>query len=121
MIKTMLISPSRYLDVVLLNFVMFSLCSKFYQNIAAFSKPCKTSKIESLTLLYEMGNPGPTKGNTQLIRQNNFSLTEIKLVYYLVRKILMSNSLVQNIYIFLEKNKSHCREGSALGPRGPTY
>ena len=33
------------------------------------------------TLLYEMGPRGPIKGNTQLIRQNDFSLIKIKLVY----------------------------------------
>ena len=53
---------------------MFSLCSKFYQRIAAFSEPCKTSKMEGLTQLHEMGTPGPIKGNAQLIRQNYFSL-----------------------------------------------
>ena len=47
---------------------MFSLCSKFYQSIAAFSEPCKTSKMEGLTQLHEMGTPGPIKGNAQLIR-----------------------------------------------------
>ena len=99
---------------------MFSLCSKFYQRTAAFSEPCKTSKMEGLTQLHEMGTPGPIKGNAQLIRQNYFSLIWIKLVYYLGR-ILKSNSLVQNIYIFLEKNKSHCREGSSLCPLGPKY
>ena len=53
---------------------MFSLYSKFYESTAAFFEPCKTSKMEGLTQLREIGTPGPIKGNAQLIRQNDFSL-----------------------------------------------
>ena len=41
-----------------------------------------------------MGPQGLTKGNTYLTRQNEFSFTEIKLVYCLTRKTLRCNSLV---------------------------
>ena len=54
-----------------------------------------------------MGSQGPTKGNTQLIRQNEFSFTLIKLVYCLKRQSLKCNGLVQKICSFLQKETSH--------------
>ena len=57
-----------------------------------------------------MGPQGHTKGNAQLIRQNYFSFTQIKLVYYLTRKTLKCNSLVQEICVFLQKEISHCKQ-----------
>ena len=54
--------------------------------------------------LHEMGPQGSTTRNTQLISQNDFPLTQIKLVYYLTRKTLKSSSLVQNICMFLFLN-----------------
>ena len=60
-----------------------------------------------LTLLNEMGLRGSEKEETKLIRQNYFPLTYIKLVYFLIRKKLKSNSLDQNICMFLRKETSH--------------
>ena len=68
-----------------------------------------------------MGPRWPTKENTQLNGQNNFSFTYIKLVYCLTRKTLWCNSLVRKICIFLQKETSHCKSSSALGPREPKY
>ena len=73
------------------------------------------------TLLHEIGPQEPTKENAQLNRQNDFSFTWIKLVYCLIRKTLWCNSLVQKICMFLQKETSHCRSSSALGPRGPKH
>ena len=69
------------------------------------------------TLLHEMGPPKSTKKDAQLNRQrNDFTFTEIKLVYCLRRKTLWCNSLVQKICMLLQKKTSHYR---TLGPRGP--
>ena len=54
--------------------LMILLCLVFVLNFIKDSEPCKTSKMEGLTQLHEMGTPGPIKGNAQLIRQNYFSL-----------------------------------------------
>ena len=66
-----------------------------------------------------MGPQGPTIGNSQLIRQNDFSFTQIKLVYCLTRKTLKYNSLVQKICFFLQNETSHWKNNLALGPQGP--
>ena len=68
-----------------------------------------------------MGPRGLTKRNTQLTRQNNFSFTKIKLVYCLTMKTLRCNSLVQKIYMFLQKKRSHCKNSLALGPQEPKH
>ena len=44
--------------------------------------------------MHEIGPQGPTKGNAQLIRENDFSFTKVKLVYCLTRKKLNCNSFV---------------------------
>ena len=62
--------------------------------------------------------PGPTTGNAQLIRQNDFSFTEIKLVYCLTRKTLKCNSLVQKICLFPQKETSHCKKQLSAGSPG---
>ena len=77
--------------------------------------------IYLLTLLHEMGPQGLTKRNTQLIRQNDFSFTYIRLVYCLTRKTRKGNSLVQKICMFLQKETSHCKNSLALGPQGPKH
>ena len=61
-------------------------------------------------LLDEMGPCGLTQGNILLIRQNDFSLTYIQLLYYLRRKALKSNCLIYNICVFLQKETSCCRD-----------
>ena len=66
-----------------------------------------------------MGPQGPTKGKAQLIRQNDFSFIQIKLVHCLTRKTLKYNSLVQKICLFLQKETSHCKSSLAWGPQGP--
>ena len=66
-----------------------------------------------------MGPQGPTIGNSQLIRQNDFSFTQIKLVYCLTRKTLKYNTLVQKICFFLQNEISHWKNNLALGPQGP--
>ena len=71
------------------------------------------------TFLHEMGLQGPTKGNTQLIRQDDFSFTLIKPVYCLTRKTLKCNSLVQKIFCFSEKRHHIVKTALALGPQGP--
>ena len=43
----------------------------------------------------------------------------MNLVYYLTRETIKSNSLVQNICVFLQKETSHCRDSSVLSPQGP--
>ena len=68
-----------------------------------------------------MGLRGLTKGNTHLTRQNDFSFTQTKLVYYLTRKTLRRNSLVQKICMFLQKETSRCKNSLALGPQGPKH
>ena len=47
-------------------------------------------------------------------RQNDFSFTKMKLVYYLRRKALKSNGLIQSIYMFLQKEASQCRDRSVI-------
>ena len=56
-----------------------------------------------------------------VIWQNNLFLAYIRLVHYLTRKILKSNSLLQNICMFLQKETLNCRDSSTLFPRGPKY
>ena len=56
-----------------------------------------------------MGPCGPTRGNILLIRQNDFSLTYIQLLYYLTRKAIKSSCLIYNICVFLQKETSRCR------------
>ena len=66
-----------------------------------------------------MGPQEPIKGNAQLIRQNDFSFTCIKLVCCFTRKTLKCNKFVQNICLFLQKEITHCKNSLALGPQGP--
>ena len=66
-----------------------------------------------------LGPRGPTKGNVQLIRQNDFFFTSVKLVYCLSRKTLKCNSLILKICMFLQKQTSHCKYTFALGPQWP--
>ena len=51
-----------------------------------------------------------TQGNILLIRQNDFSLTYVQLLYYLTRKALKSNCQIYNICVFLQKETSRCRD-----------
>ena len=60
-----------------------------------------------------------TKGNAQLTRQNDILSTWMKLVYCLTKKALHCNSLIQKIYMFLQKNKSYCKINFTLGAQGP--
>ena len=71
------------------------------------------------TFLHEMGSRGPTKENAQLNRQNEFSFTQIKLVYWLTRKIPWCNSLVQKICIFLHRETLEKQLG--VGSPGTTH
>ena len=57
--------------------------------------------------LHEMCIRGTTKGNTQLIRQNEFSLISLNLVS---RKTRKSSSLLQKIYMFIQKETPHTPE-----------
>ena len=68
-----------------------------------------------------MGPRKLTKGNTQLTRQNDFSFTQIKLVYCLSRKTLKCDSLVKKNCMLLQKGTSHCKNSLALGPQGPKH
>ena len=52
-----------------------------------------------------MGPKEPTKGNTQLIRQNDFSN--------------QCNSLIQKICLSLQKETSNCKNSLAFSPQGP--
>ena len=38
----------------------------------------------------------------------------MKLIYYLTRKTLKSDSLIQDICMFLQKETSHCRDNSVI-------
>ena len=67
-----------------------------------------------------MGPREPTKENAQLNRQNDFSFTEIKLVYCLTRKTLWCNSLVQKICIFLRKEISPAEAARRWFPGDPS-
>ena len=58
-----------------------------------------------LLWLYARGSP---KGNTKLNRQNDFSSTQIKLLYFLTRKSIKSISLIQSM--FLQKKRHYMVE-----------
>ena len=68
--------------------------------------------------MHEKGPRGTTKGNAKLTRQNDFSFAKIKLVYYLTRKTLKCNSLVQKICMILQKEILYCKNSFVLGPQG---
>ena len=40
-------------------------------------------------------------------------------MYYITRKTLTCNSLVQKMCMFLQKETSHCKNSLVLGPQGP--
>ena len=61
----------------------------------------------------------PPNWNSQLIRQNDFCFTWIRLVYCLTKKTLKRNSLFQKICLFLQKETLHCKNSLALGPQEP--
>ena len=63
-------------------------------------------------------SPG-THLNAQLIRQNDFCFTWIRLVYCLTKKTFKCNSLFEKICLFLQKETLHCKNSSALAPQEP--
>ena len=64
-----------------------------------------------------MGPQGTTKGNAQLSTQNDFSFTKTKLVWYLTKKTLKCNSLVQKIRLLFQKETSHRKNSLVLDPQ----
>ena len=60
----------------------------------------------------------PTKGNAQLIRQNDYSFTKIELMYCLTRKALKCNSLVQKICFVSSKRDITLQKQFGIGSPG---
>ena len=66
-----------------------------------------------------MGPREPTKGNSQLEKWLFFDINKNSILFN--KKNTKSNSLLQNICVFLWKEICHWRDSSALGPRGSKY
>ena len=92
---------------------MFFFSSHFF--ISLFSAICSWVNVLTLICIYYFCNFAAWNGSPWThqrkcaIRQNDFSFTQIKLVYCLTRKTLKWNSLVQKICLFLQKETSHCK------------
>ena len=86
---------------------MFFFSSHFF--ISLFSAICSWVNVLTLICIYYFCNFAAWNGSPWThqrkcaIRQNDFSFTQIKLVYCLTRKTLKWNSLVQKICLFLQK------------------
>ena len=65
-----------------------------------------------------MAPQGPTIGNAQFIRQNDFfHINQTSVLFN--KKTLKFNSLVQKTCLFLQKETSHSKNSLALGPQEP--